>query len=417
MSAIVITGGKPLSGSVRVQGAKNSVLPILAAALLGGGQSVIGNCPGLSDVDSSVRILRHLGCRAEHGSDTVTVEPAGMDRFDIPEKLMREMRSSVVFLGAILSRVGEAVMSYPGGCDLGPRPIDLHLSSLKQMGAEIREEGGFLYCKAKYFTGCDIHLPIPSVGATENIMLAASRAKGTTRIFNAAREPEILDLQTFINAMGGRMSGAGSSAIVIEGAEHLYGAEHTVIPDRVVTATLLSAAASAGGDVTLNDTCPADAAAVISVLARAGCEITAAETALRIRRSGTLRSMGRVITMPHPGFPTDAQAPVMAAACRADGVTVFSEKIFQNRYQHAMELMRMGADIQIAGDVAVVRGTAKLYGARVRSTDLRGGAALAVAALAAEGETELTGLEHIDRGYERLEDTLASLGAEIQRRN
>ncbi|MCL2002506.1 MAG: UDP-N-acetylglucosamine 1-carboxyvinyltransferase [Oscillospiraceae bacterium] len=415
MSAIVITGGKPLSGSVRVQGAKNSALPILAASVLNAGQSVVGNCPDLSDVDSSIRILRHLGCAAERAGDTVTVNASGMNRFDIPESLMREMRSSVVFLGAILSRAGEAVMSYPGGCDIGPRPIDLHLSALRQMGAEICEEGGFLRCKVKEFTGCGIHLPLPSVGATENIMLAAARARGTTRIFNAAREPEIADLQNYLNAAGGRVSGAGSSTIDVEGVPELRGTEHRVIPDRIVTATLLSAAAAAGGEVTLTDACPLDASAVISVLTDAGCEITARGTELRASRRGTLRAMGRVRTMPHPGFPTDAQALVMAAACRADGVTVFSEKIFQNRYQHAMELLRMGADIQIEGEVAVVRGVPKLYGARVCSTDLRGGAALAVAALAAEGETELSGLEHIDRGYEKFEAMLAALGADIKR--
>jgi UDP-N-acetylglucosamine 1-carboxyvinyltransferase len=416
MSAIIITGGKPLSGSVRVQGAKNSALPILAASVLSGGQSVIGNCPDLSDVDSSIRILRHLGCRAERGTNSVTVDSAGMNRVDIPENLMREMRSSVIFLGAILSRSGEAVMSYPGGCDLGPRPIEMHLSALKQMGAEIREEGGNLYCKVNRFTGHDIHLSFPSVGATENIMLAAVRARGTTRIFNAAREPEIVDLQAFLNAMGGRVAGAGSSAVVIEGVERLNDAEHHVIPDRIVTATLLSAVAGAGGDILLTGTCPSDAAAVISILSEAGCKITAQGTELRASRTGALRPMGRVITMPHPGFPTDAQALVMAVACRADGVTVFSERVFQNRYQHAAELMRMGADIQVAQEVAVVKGVRRLYGARVCSTDLRGGAALAVLALAAEGETALSGLEHIDRGYEKFEDTLSALGADCKRR-
>jgi UDP-N-acetylglucosamine 1-carboxyvinyltransferase len=415
MNAIYITGGKPLSGSVRVHGAKNSVLPILAASILSGDTSVIRNSPDLSDVDSSIRILRHLGCRAERGADEVTVDTARMGRFDIPDQLMREMRSSVFFLGPILSKMGEAVISYPGGCDIGPRPIDLHLSSLRQMGAEIREEGGFLYCKAKRFTGCDIHLPFPSVGATENIMLAAVCANGVTRVFNAAREPEITDLQAFLNAMGGRVNGAGSSCIFVEGVRELYGAEHSVIPDRIVTGTLLCAVSSAGGDITLTDTCAADAATVINILKESGCEITVSGTTLRAVQNGQSKPIGLVRTMPYPGFPTDAQALVMAVACRADGVTVFSEKVFQNRYQHVAELMRMGADIQVEGEVAVVRGVSKLTGAKVQSTDLRGGAALAVAALAAEGETELTGLEHIDRGYEKFEDMLSALGAHAKR--
>jgi UDP-N-acetylglucosamine 1-carboxyvinyltransferase len=414
MSAIFITGGKPLSGSVRVHGAKNSALPILAASILGG-KSVIGNCPDLSDVGSCIRILRHLGCRADYASGAVTVDTSGIGRYDIPEKLMREMRSSVVFLGAILSRAGEAVMSYPGGCDIGPRPIEMHLSALKQMGAVIREEGGNIYCKVKKLTGCDIHLPFPSVGATENTMLAAARAQGVTRIFNAAREPEISDLQAFLNTMGCRVTGAGSSTVIIEGVQTISGAEHDVIPDRIVTATLLSSAASAGGDITLTGANPTDAAAVISVLCDAGCEISCTDTEIRAKRAGKLRPMGRVMTMPYPGFPTDAQALIMAVACRAEGVTVFSEKIFQNRYQHAMELLRMGAEIQIEGDVAVVSGVKKLYGARVCSTDLRGGAALAVAALGAEGETELSGLEHIDRGYDKIEEMLGALGADIRR--
>lgn len=414
MSAFYITGGNPLNGKVRVQGAKNSVLPVLAATILSEGQCVIHNCPDLLDVDSSIRILRHLGCRAERG-DTVCIDASGMVRSDIPEGFMRESRSSIIFLGAILSRAGEAVLSYPGGCDLGPRPIDLHIDALKQMGAEIREESGFLVCSAAGLKGCDIHLAIPSVGATENIMLAAARAKGTTRIHNAAREPEIEDLQMFLNAMGGKVFGAGGSDVVIEGVKQLHGAEHTVIADRIVAATLLSAVASAGGDILLEAARPCDLTAVSMVLSEAGCVIEADVTALRARRLGSLRSMGRIRTMPHPGFPTDAQAPVMAAACLAEGTTIFSENIFENRYRHVGELLCMGADIKVEGHVAVVSGVPKLYGARVCATDLRGGAAMVVAALAAEGETVVGELRHIDRGYEHLEDTLSLLGADIKR--
>ena len=416
MSAIYISGGKPLNGSVRVQGAKNSVLPILAATILSGEPCVIRNCPNLLDVGTSVRILQHLGCKAAYKDGVVTVDTAGMNRYDVPEDLMREMRSSVVFLGAILSRTGEAVMSYPGGCDLGSRPIDLHISSLKQMGADIREEGGFLICKAHRFTGCDICLPIPSVGATENIMLAAALARRTTRIFNAAHEPEIGDLQAFLNAMGGKVSGAGSSTVVIEGVRRLNGTEHQVIPDRIAAATLLTAVASAGGEIELTKARPDDLAILLSVLNEAGCTIQTDGTVIHAKRDGQLKPMGRVQTMPHPGFPTDAQALLMAVACRAEGVTVFCETIFDGRYRHVGELLRMGADIQVVERVAVVKGVKRLTGARVCSTDLRGGAALAVAALAAEGETALSGLNHIDRGYERFEENLASLGADIKRK-
>jgi UDP-N-acetylglucosamine 1-carboxyvinyltransferase len=416
MSAIYITGERPLSGSICVQGAKNSVLPILAATILSGGVCEIRNCPDLLDVDTSARILRHLGCTAEIRGGVAQTDTAGMTGSDIPENLMREMRSSLFFLGAILSRTGEAVVSYPGGCAIGSRPIDLHLSALRQMGADIREEGGFLICKAPKFTGCDIHLTFPSVGATENIMMAAAKARGATRIFNAAREPEIEDLQTFLNAMGGRVSGAGTSTVTVEGVRRLSGASHSVIPDRIAAATWLAAVVSAGGDIRLTGACPEDIASVISVLAKAGCEIQTDPSGIRAKRDGRLRSVGRIRTLPHPGFPTDAQALVMAALCRAEGATVFSEMIFEQRYRHVGELHRMGADIRVEGNVAVVQGVPKLTGARVCATDLRGGAALAVAALAAEGETELTGLDHIDRGYEKPEEILASLGAAIKRK-
>jgi UDP-N-acetylglucosamine 1-carboxyvinyltransferase len=347
----------------------------------------------------------------------VTINTTQFTRWDIPDRLMREMRSSVFFLGAILSRAGKAVISYPGGCDIGSRPINMHLDALRQMGADIREDGGFLVCSVDgQFNGCDIHLAIPSVGVTENIMMAASRANGITRIYNAAREPEIEDLQAFINAMGGKINGAGSSTIEIEGVMKLFGAEHRIISDRIVTATFISAVAVAGGDVLLTDTRPRDVTAVVSLFSEAGCRIeTEGETALRIRAEGRLKDMGHIRTAPHPGFPTDAQALVMAASCYAEGVTVFSETIFDNRYRHVCELLRMGADIRVDGRTAVVCGLPKLFGASVEATDLRGGAAMVIAALAAEGETVVNEIQHIDRGYDRLEDTLSSLGAQIKR--
>ncbi|MDR2671277.1 MAG: UDP-N-acetylglucosamine 1-carboxyvinyltransferase [Oscillospiraceae bacterium] len=414
-NALVIRGGRPLRGAVGIQGAKNSVLPILAATVMGGGEQVVRRCPQLSDVESTFHILRYLGCRVRREGDAVAVDPRPMDRCDVPDRLMREMRSSVVFLGAILTRSGEACMSFPGGCELGPRPIDLHLSALRALGAEIFETGGNLICRGHHMVGREVNLTFPSVGATENIMLAACGASGVTRITNAAREPEIEDLQHFLRAMGARVEGAGSSTVVIEGGYALHAAEHAILPDRIAAATYLAAGAAAGGTVTVEDVCPEHLSTVTSILAEAGCEVRAGHTHITLHRDTPLRAVRPVRTMPYPGFPTDAQSPLMAVAAHAEGTSVFVENIFENRFRHVGELARMGADIKVAGRVAVVCGVPRLYGAHVRATDLRGGAALLVAALSAEGESRLTGLRHLDRGYEAPEQRLAALGADIRR--
>ena len=416
MSAYLVEGGNRLQGTAWVHGAKNSVLPILAATILCPGESVVHNCPDLSDVRASIAILEHLGCRVERAGDTVTVDASALTGRDVPDALMREMRSSVIFLGAILARLGEAVMSFPGGCELGPRPIDLHLAAIRSLGAQVREQGGELHCSAAGgLAGCEITFSIPSVGATENAMLCACGAEGVTVICNAAREPEIVDLQAFLRALGADVRGAGTSVITVRGKKPLHGGEHTVMPDRIVAATLLTAVAAAGGETELLGTDYRQLSTVTAVLTEAGCRIRSGSDSIHICREAPLRGVRPIRTAPYPGFPTDAQPPVMAALCRSRGTTVFVENMFESRYRHVDELCRMGARVRVEGRVAVVCGVEKLHGARLRAADLRGGAALVVAALGAEGVSRIEGLSHIDRGYHGLEDTLSGLGARIRR--
>ena len=416
MRSLHVLGGKPLFGALRVQGAKNSALPILAAAVLAEGVSVIRNCPRLSDTDAAVRILREIGCRVWLDGEALYVDSSGPVRPEIPESLMREMRSSVVFLGPLLARCGEVRLSAPGGCEIGARPIDLHLLALRSMGAEIEERGGTLNCRANCLRGCRVDLPFPSVGATENAVLAACLGRGETLLTNAAREPEIADLQRFLNAAGASVSGAGSSVIRVQGVKKLHGAAHRVIPDRIAASTWLAACAAAGGDVKLYDTEWRHYRPVLRTLKEMGCDLQTGENLVRIRSTGKLKAAGPVVTRPYPGFPTDAQPLIMAAALRAEGATAFRETIFESRLRHVPELLRMGADIRTEGRCALVWGVPKLRGAEVRASDLRGGAALVIAALAAEGETRICGPEYLDRGYESVETSLAELGAEIERK-
>ncbi|MCC8169081.1 MAG: UDP-N-acetylglucosamine 1-carboxyvinyltransferase [Oscillospiraceae bacterium] len=415
MNRLVIEGGTPISGEICVQGAKNAVLPILAATVLAESECVIKNCPRLRDVDKTDLVLEGLGCCVRRDGNTVTVNPTGLCGCSISEDLMREMRSSIIFLGAIVSRCSKAVVSMPGGCPIGQRPIDLHLKALRELGVEIVEEHGYIYCTAPEIRGADIHLDFPSVEVTENIMLAAVRGNGTTTIINAAREPEIVDLGKFLNAMGARISGAGGSVIRIDGVEHLHGTEFTIMPDRIVAATYLAASAITGGEMCLKSVRPRDMSAMLKVLRDMGIELKVGNGEIIQRVSGPLRNIHIVRTMPYPGFPTDIQSPFMALASLARGTSVFVETIFENRFQHVDELVRMGADIKVEGRSAVVRGVERLQGANVVARELRGGAALVVAALAAEGITVITGTEYIDRGYENIEKYLLACNAKIAR--
>ena len=415
MSRLFITGGRGLQGETAIHGAKNSVLPILAATLLTGEQVRLLGCPRLRDVEASIRILESLGCSARWDGTALLVDTAGLCRSNVSDTLMREMRSSAIFLGAILARCGEATLSYPGGCELGPRPIDLHLAGLRSLGAEIREEGGTLCCSAPTLSGRRILLSIPSVGATENLMLAGCGAAGVTVIENAAREPEIEDLQNFLNTCGAKVSGAGSGTVTVEGGKPLHGCSYPVMPDRIVTATYLCACTAAGGDIFLRGGREEHLSAVTALLRQAGCELSNEDAGIRCTCAQRPAAVRAVHTAPYPGFPTDAQAVLMAALLKSRGTTVFEENIFENRYRHVDELRRMGADIRLSGRVAVVSGVERLTGAPVESTDLRGGAALCVAALAAEGESVVRSVGHIDRGYEDIARDLSALGAQIKR--
>ena len=415
MSTLVVNGGRMLDGRVSVHGSKNSVLPILAATILNSGVSEIHNCPKLRDVDAAIEILRCIGCKVSFEENTVVVDSSDAKSCEIPDELMREMRSSVIFMGALLARLGKVSLYTPGGCELGARPIDLHISALKALGAHIREKGGAITCEARRMRGKDIVLSFPSVGATENTMLAATACEGRTRIFNAAREPEIEDLQTFLVKMGADISGAGSSTITINGKRKLGNVSHTVIPDRICAATFMCAAALCGGRVRVENIVPEHVSTVTSVLDGIGCDVLIGKDYADISRKNVLSAIRCVRTMPYPGFPTDAQPPLMALSAMCNGTSMFVENIFDGRYRHVGGLCRLGADIKTEGKVALVYGVPRLCGCSVEATDLRGGAALVIAAMAAEGESEISEIHHIDRGYENIEERMACLGADIRR--
>ncbi len=415
MTVYEVTGGKRLEGSVKVQGAKNSILPILAATLLIKDKCIIHNCPMLSDVEAAIRILIKLGCVCLRDEDTVIIDATDAANFEIPNDLMREMRSSVLFLGAIVSRMGKAKISTPGGCELGPRPIDLHLSSLKQLGVIIKEENGYIECSApKSINGAVIKLPFPSVGATENIIIASCVSGSTTVIKGAACEPEISDLADFLNAAGARIKGAGSSVVVIEGVQSLRCTEHTVIPDRIVAATYLSAAAITKGEVYLNNVRADYFSAVIKFFKNIGCTVKGNANSLYLKCNNLMSHNLTVKTGVYPEFPTDAGSLVIPVLAVANGNSKVIETIFQNRFRFIEQLNKFSADIKIENNTAHICGGCKFNACDVSCTDLRGGAALVIAALSAYGVSHISEIHHIERGYCNLPKCLGILGADIK---
>ena len=410
-----ITGGRQLHGEISVQGAKNSALPLMAAALLCEGETVLQNVPQLSDVYAACRILNRLGCRASAEGNTVRIVRESAELYEIPDSDMRAMRSSIMFLGPILGSMKRCTLTMPGGCELGPRPINLHLDAMRAMGVRIREGAGRIFCTAEKLTGAQIHLPIPSVGVTENVLMAAVYAEGETVLTNAACEPEITDLAGFLNQCGAEIRGAGTHTVVIRGGKRLHGTEYRVMPDRIAAMSYLCAGAAAGGAICLKDAAPEDMKSCLDVLEQAGCRIGVCGNTIFLDRTGPLRAISYIRTMPYPGFPTDAQALISAVLCTAAGTSMLEETIFENRFKHMGELARMGADIRVSGRTAVITGVPALHGASVEAMDLRGGAALAVAAAGAEGETYLSGLHHLDRGYEHFAETFNTLGIQTER--
>lgn len=415
MDKFIIEGGGKLYGKADIQSAKNSVLPLLAASVLTDEQVTIRDVPAISDVENMLHILTELGCKISRTADSVIIDSVNAVSHEIPARLTKELRSSVFMLGSVLTRFHRAKISYPGGCDIGLRPIDLHLSGLKRLGVKIVEENGYISCSAEKLSGADILLDFPSVGATENIILAAVRAEGFTVIRNAAKEPEIVDLQNFLNAMGGKVRGAGGGTVFVEGVEKLRGVEYTPIKDRIEAGTFLIAAASCGGEIEMDGVPEENIAALLHKLRENGCKIHIKNDKIILRSDGRLFAADLIETTPFPGFPTDLQAQFSALACTAKGTTLVVENLFETRYKYAAELKRMGADITVRGRNAVIRGVEKLHGASMTAGDLRGGAALVIAALKAEGVSSVADLSHIDRGYADFEYKLKKLGARIRR--
>lgn len=416
MEKLIIRGGNKLEGKVRVPGGKNTVLPILAATIISGKKSVIKDCPKISDVELTIEILKDLGCKVEWDGNDIIVDSDNVFNAEIKEELMQKMRSSVIFLGALISRMNRAKTSYPGGCELGLRPIDLHIKSFLKMGISVTESHGYIICDGKNRKETEIHLDFPSVGATENIMLAASSLKGKTTIINAAKEPEIVDLQEFLIKMGVNVKGAGTSIVEIEGTTEFKDVTHTIIPDRIVASTYMAAAAITGGKVEIENVCINHIGSVISAFNEIGTVVVPVDkkTILAVGNK-RIKPLNLIRTSPYPGFPTDVQSVLTAVLSVSKGTSMVVESIFEQRFKLVEELVKMGADITVNEKCAVIKGVPALSGAKVVAPDLRSGAALCVAALFAEGETEISNLHYIKRGYEDLGENLKKLGADIEK--
>lgn len=415
MDSYHITGGKSLEGEHHLQGAKNAVLPILAATIVTGSTTRIENCPDLSDVRTMLAILTEMGCDVRREESSVIINSSSVDTHTIPKQLMQEIRSSVFLMGPTLGRCGQVVLSNPGGCAIGQRPIDIHLYALQLLGVEIEEEDEMLRCKAGHLKGTNIHLPFPSVGATENTMMAAVMAEGETRIFNAAKEPEIVDLQNYLVSCGAKIYGAGTDEIIVEGKVPLHETTYRVIPDRIEAGTLLAAVAVTKGSIILHHAIPSHLPEILSKLREAGCEIKEYKNTLRLKAPERLKAVTPISTYPYPGFPTDLQSQFVAMMSLARGTTQVTETIFESRFKFVEELWKMGANININGQTATIVGVESLTGTKVYAKDLRGGAALVIAGLAATGSTIVENINQIDRGYERLELVFRNLGGEIIR--
>lgn len=413
MAKIIVKKSNPLKGSVRIDGAKNAVLPIIAATLLAKGKSVLREVPNLKDVHVISDLLRHLGAEVEYKGTTLTVDATNLTTYDAPYELVRKMRASFLVMGPLLARFNQTKISMPGGCAIGTRPIDLHLKGFKTLGAEVVMDHGFVEAKADKLTGSKLYLDFPSVGATENIMMAAVLAEGTTIIENAAEEPEIVDLANFLNEMGAHVKGAGTNTIRIKGVKELKATEHDVIPDRIEAATFMVAAAMTKGDITIENVILEHLKPVTAKLREAGCEIIEMDNSIKVIGPEKLKAID-IKTLPHPGFPTDVQAQFMAMLTVAKGTGVVIETVFENRFMHVAEFNRMGANIKIEGRTAVVEGVEKLNGAKVNATDLRAGAALILCGLIAEGETEIGEIYHIQRGYVDIDKKITALGGNIE---
>ena len=415
MDSYHITGGNTLEGEYRLKGAKNAVLPILAATIISGRTSRIKNCPQLSDIQTMVSILQEMGCKVSWDGSEIVVDYSPVNSFCIPQNLMKKIRSSVFLMGATLARCGQVILSDPGGCAIGKRPIDIHLTALRLLGVDIKKKDGLLECSATRLKGTVIPLSFPSVGATENVMMAAVMAEGETRILNPAKEPEIIDLQNYLVSCGAHITGAGSDEIRIVGKLPLHETEYKPIPDRIEAGTVLSAVAATRGKVLLREAVPDHMDSVLRYLKESGCTVQRDERSVYLEAPDVLQAVSPIETKPYPGFPTDMQSQFMALMCLARGTTRITESIFENRFKHVAELNKMGANITVEGRTAIIKGVDRLHGQRVAAADLRGGAALVIAGLAAEGETIVENIHHIDRGYERLEDCLKGLGAQIER--